>query len=88
MPHWHTKVMASMRLLLTYSHCDAIVFAKELAVMARQKTFNFRLDEQDRARLDSIAEHYSASAATAIRILLKRETERLEAKKAKKEAGQ
>lgn len=49
--------------------------------MKKDKTFNLRLDEQDRARLDRIAAHYSAPAATAVRILIKREADRLDAGK-------
>jgi antitoxin component of RelBE/YafQ-DinJ toxin-antitoxin module len=45
--------------------------------MAKDKTFNIRLDEQDRMRLDEIAAHYAAPAATAVRILIKREHDRL-----------
>lgn len=45
--------------------------------MAKDKTFNLRLDEVDRTRLDAIAQHYSAPAATAVRILIKREFDRI-----------
>jgi hypothetical protein len=33
--------------------------------------FKLRLDGQDRERLEAVAAHYSTSAATAIRILVK-----------------
>ncbi len=35
--------------------------------------FKLRLDAQDRQRLDALAEHYSAPAATVLRILIKKE---------------
>jgi len=43
----------------------------QTAAMAKDKTFNLRLDEKDRERLDAVAEHYSAPAATVVRILIK-----------------
>ena len=49
----------------------------ETQLMAKDKTFNLRLDGQDRARLDEIAEYHSAPAATAVRILIKKEFDRL-----------
>jgi predicted DNA-binding protein len=39
--------------------------------MAKGLTFKMRLDEGDRERLDMLAEHYSAPAATVVRILVK-----------------
>lgn len=41
--------------------------------------FKLRLDAEDRKRLDAIAAHYSAPAATALRMLIKREHDRLQA---------
>ena len=46
--------------------------------MAKDKTFNLRLDEQDRARLDMLSAHYSAPAATVVRILIKEKVDWLE----------
>src|SRR5258708_13006256 len=39
--------------------------------MAKDLTFKLRLDAQDRERLEAVAAHYSAPAATAIRMLIK-----------------
>jgi hypothetical protein len=39
--------------------------------MAKDLMFKLRLDAQDRERLDLIAANYSASASTALRILIK-----------------
>ncbi len=39
--------------------------------VSKDQTFKLRLDEQDRERLDAIAAHLSAPAATAIRMLIK-----------------
>lgn len=39
--------------------------------MSKDLMFKLRLDAQDRARLDAVAAHFSAPAATAIRILIK-----------------
>lgn len=39
--------------------------------------FKLRLDEQDRERLDAVAAHFSAPAATAIRILIKEKFDQL-----------
>jgi predicted DNA-binding protein len=41
--------------------------------MAKTLMFKLRLDDADRERLDRVAEHYSAPAATVIRILIKKE---------------
>jgi hypothetical protein len=48
-----------------------------MQVMAKDKTFNLRLDEEDRARLEVIAHHLSAPAATAVRMLVKEKYDRL-----------
>lgn len=43
----------------------------------KNQTFCLRLDDQDRMRLDVVSEHYSAPAATAVRILIKMEHDRI-----------
>jgi hypothetical protein len=43
----------------------------QTATMAKDLMFKLRLDAQDRERLDAVATHYSAPAATAIRMLIK-----------------
>ena len=43
--------------------------------MAKELSFKMRLDERDRARLETLAEHYSVPAASVIRILVKREAD-------------
>jgi len=45
----------------------------QAAFMAKDQMFKLRLDAEDRARLDRIAEHYATSHAASIRMLLKRE---------------
>jgi len=45
----------------------------QTAAMAKDLMFKLRLDAQDRLRLDALAEHYSAPAATVLRILIKKE---------------
>jgi hypothetical protein len=47
--------------------------------MAKTLMFKLRLDESDRQRLDLVAAHYSAPAATVLRILVKKEFEALRA---------
>ncbi len=47
----------------------------------KDQTFNLRLDEADRKRLDVVAEHFAASAATAIRIVIKEKFDALEAER-------
>lgn len=49
--------------------------------MAKDKTFNLRLDEKDRARLDMLAEHYSAPGATVVRMLIKEKADAVEVSK-------
>ncbi|MBI5536866.1 MAG: hypothetical protein HY898_29360 [Deltaproteobacteria bacterium] len=46
--------------------------------MAKDKTFNLRLAEEDRVRLDALAAHFSAPAATAVRMIIKAEYDRLQ----------
>ncbi len=42
------------------------------ATVAKDKTFNLRLDEHDRARLEALCEHFGVpSAATVMRMLVK-----------------
>lgn len=43
--------------------------------MPKELMFKLRLDETDRARLAALAEHYSAPAATVIRMLVKRDAD-------------
>lgn len=38
--------------------------------MSKDIIFKMRLREKDRARLDALTEHYSASAATIVKILI------------------
>jgi hypothetical protein len=38
--------------------------------MPKDQIFRFRLDDADRLRLDALAKHYSAPAATVVRILV------------------
>lgn len=54
--------------------------------MAKDRTFQLRLDGEDRKRLDVIAKELSAPAATAIRILIKREFDRIEDEKRERKA--
>ena len=49
----------------------------ETAAMAKDRTFNLRLDDEDRARLEVVAHHLSAPAATAVRMLVKERYDRL-----------
>jgi hypothetical protein len=46
--------------------------------MAKGLTFKMRLDENDRARMNMLAEHFSASAATVVRILVKQKADAIE----------
>ncbi|MBK8212421.1 MAG: hypothetical protein IPK71_01610 [Myxococcales bacterium] len=41
-----------------------------IAGMSKDQVFRFRLDDEDRLRLDALAKHYSAPAATVVRILV------------------
>jgi hypothetical protein len=54
--------------------------------MAKDRTFKLRLDAQDRERLDAVAAHYSAPAATAIRMLIKEKHDEIRAKRGLGEA--
>lgn len=51
-------------------------------------TFQIRLDEADRKRLDVIAREYCAPAATALRILIKKESDRIEYERKQRKARQ
>ena len=46
--------------------------------MAKGLTFKMRLDERDRERMNMLAEHFSASAATVVRILVNQKADALE----------
>jgi hypothetical protein len=48
--------------------------------MAKDLMFKLRLDAEDRKRLDAVAAHYSAPAATAIRMLIKEKHDEIRAK--------
>lgn len=43
--------------------------------MAKDLMFKLRLDEADRKRLEILSEHFSAPAATVVRMLVKREAD-------------
>lgn len=45
--------------------------------MKRDQTFNLRMGSADRKRLNALAKHYAAPAATAVRVLIKLEYDRL-----------
>jgi predicted DNA-binding protein len=45
--------------------------------MAREKLFNMRMSEDEQARLEALASHYALNAAGVIRMLIKREADRL-----------
>jgi len=45
--------------------------------MAKDLMFKLRLDEEDRRRLRVVADHFSAPAATAVRMLIKKEYDEL-----------
>jgi hypothetical protein len=55
--------------------------------VAKDITFNLRLDADDRKRLDVIANEYCAPRATALRILIKKEHDRLLAEKRQRYGG-
>ncbi|WP_146652723.1 hypothetical protein [Labilithrix luteola] len=48
----------------------------------RAKTFNIRFSEEELGRLDKVAEHYALTAAGVIRMLVKREADEIDAKRA------
>ncbi|MGH7435424.1 MAG: hypothetical protein ACRENE_07095, partial [Polyangiaceae bacterium] len=50
--------------------------------MPKDLMFKLRLDAQDRERLDAVAAHLSAPAATAIRILIKEKHDAIRIKEA------
>ena len=45
--------------------------------MAKDIVITMRIDETDRARLETLAAHYEISASAVVRMLAKREVERL-----------
>lgn len=49
----------------------------EVQPMPKDLMFKLRLDEDDRKRLDDLSGHYSAPAATVVRILIKEKHEQL-----------
>ncbi len=51
--------------------------------MPKGQTFKLRLDDEDRARLEQVAKHYSLPIASLVRMLVKREADALEAKSEK-----
>jgi hypothetical protein len=53
----------------------------------KDRMFKLRLDAKDRERLDAVAAHYSASAATVIRILVKEKFDAIRRKEAQTEAA-
>jgi hypothetical protein len=52
-------------------------------IVPKDLMFKLRLDAQDRERLEAVAAHYSAPAATAIRILVKEKYDAIRRKAAK-----
>jgi len=56
--------------------------------LIKDHTFKLRLGSADRARLDALSEHYAAPVATVIRMLVKRDADKLGVvKPAKRKAG-
>ena len=49
--------------------------------MSKDQTFRLRLDATDKERLDVVAAHYSATASTAVRILIKEKYDAIQAAK-------
>lgn len=49
----------------------------QTADLVRAKTFNIRFSEEESERLDAVAEHYALTAAGVIRMLVKREADRI-----------
>jgi hypothetical protein len=52
--------------------------------MPKDLVFKMRLDVADKERLDQLALHYSAPAATVVRMLVKRDADEVAASRAKK----
>lgn len=52
------------------------------AVVTKDLMFKLRLDEQDRARLKALGEHYSTPDATVVRMLIKEKYDAVQALKA------
>lgn len=51
--------------------------------MKREFTFNIRMSERERAQLGGIAQHYGLNACGTIRMLIKREADRLRTERAR-----
>ena len=49
-------------------------------VMTKELVFKMRLSDDDRKRLDRLAEHYSSPAATVVRMLIKERTDSIPTK--------
>ncbi len=47
------------------------------ADVARERLFTMRMSEEEHARLETVAKHYALNAAGLIRMLVKREDDRL-----------
>jgi predicted DNA-binding protein len=47
--------------------------------MTKDLMFKLRLDDLDRKRLDAVAQHYSAPAATVVRMLIKEKYDGIQA---------
>jgi antitoxin component of RelBE/YafQ-DinJ toxin-antitoxin module len=45
--------------------------------MVKDATFKMRLGHEDRERFDALAEHYAAPVATVLRMLAKRDADKL-----------
>lgn len=56
--------------------------------MARAKTFNLRLDDQERQRLEVLAWHHAAPLATAVRMIVKQAYDELSAEEIEEALGQ
>jgi hypothetical protein len=52
-----------------------------MLAMAREKTFNMRLSDDEATRLEFVSEHYGINAAAIFRMLLKKEADHLAALK-------
>lgn len=48
-----------------------------MTVMTKDAVITMRLDDTDRARLDALAKHYEISMSQVVRMLAKREVEKL-----------
>jgi hypothetical protein len=57
-----------------------------MQVDLRTNQFNVRLNEDEAARLEKLAAHYSVSPATVVRLLIKARSDELSAAEAKRSA--